>query len=303
MFGIDDAAIASVVAGGLGTLGQWMTGQTAKETAMTNLGFQQGVFDWQRRAQNITWLREDSAVQRRAEDMAKAGINPLMAAGNPASTSAPVKLDAPQLDIDAMTKASPGAAMNAGLEKTLQALTMSKDFAVKDAQIQLAQAQANKTNAEANSIESLLPGNLKLQTADVELKQNQAKSIAFDVEKLKPAEVAVKTQEIAKMLQEIKQSDFYIKNQAKLSELQAIRDRNEQLMRAQGISESNAKLAAMAVELEILKSTRDVATRTVGPRTAGAIVDVVKNMDMAKMFGMSVGDPEFVKKIGRLLHE
>ena len=34
-----------------------------------------------------TWDREDNAVQRRAKDMEKAGINPLLAAGDPAQAS------------------------------------------------------------------------------------------------------------------------------------------------------------------------------------------------------------------------
>ena len=49
--------------------------------------------DFQKRENRITRKREDNAVQRRAKDMEAAGLNKVLAAGDPASAQA---LQAPQ---------------------------------------------------------------------------------------------------------------------------------------------------------------------------------------------------------------
>lgn len=53
---------------------------------------------YNRDLQERVFAREDNAVQRRAEDMRAAGINPILAAGSPAQAGSVVRSDAPQLD-------------------------------------------------------------------------------------------------------------------------------------------------------------------------------------------------------------
>lgn len=51
--------------------------------------------------QQKAWEREDTAVQRRKEDLLAAGMSPVLAAGQGAATSSPIQVQAPQLgDLD-----------------------------------------------------------------------------------------------------------------------------------------------------------------------------------------------------------
>lgn len=95
--------------------------------------------------QHEAWRREDQAVQRRAADLRAAGISPLLAAGQSATSMAPVKLERPQntghriphhFDLSGV-----GEAM----------LRMRDDFATSRAQRELIRAQTNATNAQAEA--------------------------------------------------------------------------------------------------------------------------------------------------------
>lgn len=277
--------------------GSALQGVSSLGAGVANFFSQGANLEWQKQMQRESWERDDTAVQRRAKDMAAAGFNPLLAAGSAAGNAPVVHTDAPQIDPESVRGFGKG--ISEGANSVMNALTMSKNFAVKDAEIRNLEASARKTNVEANAVETLLPGNKKLQDADLTLKSEQAKSIAFDVRELKPAEVKLKTQEIANKIQEIKASQANVVNQQMLTALQRARDHNEQMLRAQGVSESNARLAAMAIELEILKQNRDVGRETVPGRIAGHYTDLMSKMgDPRTMAGM-LAMPDVAKAIRR----
>lgn len=144
-----------------------------KRIADQNLRFQQENQNYMRGIQQTMFQREDNSVQRRMQDLVKAGMNPVLAAGQGAGAGQVVSTQAPQNEFKPNYGQILANALNVKNLKE-QLISMKKNQALTDAQIQATNAQTNKTKSETNentwnlafAQHRLMPTNQSLPTAE-----------------------------------------------------------------------------------------------------------------------------------------
>lgn len=185
------AAIGDSINGGInatanmiGALGGLGTGiaQTVlnKDIADRNYEFQREVYNYQKQLQREIFQREDSAIRRRASDIAAAGGNPATAweTGNGAGTGAPVSVTTPQRDYYDLSL------IQSSLVQLQEAGKQFRQNRIDDATIRNLDAQTGKTNAET-ATETLRQLQIQADTArteeDREYIEQQIKGLQHDL--------------------------------------------------------------------------------------------------------------------------
>lgn len=141
-----------------------------------NLGFQQEQLAYEKSIQQKIFDREDSSIQRRVADLRRAGLSPVLAAGQGADAGAVVKTSAPQQEQRQQT--------NFNVPKSsslLEMINTIKDISMTNAQMDLINAQKESVNADVvNKLE-----NAKKIQSETNYLNNQNAALVHDFQMFK----------------------------------------------------------------------------------------------------------------------
>lgn len=188
---MDPIKIAGIVGGGASLVGEGL-----------NYFQQQQQLKYMKEAQKTTWNREDNAAQRRVADLKAAGLSPTLAAGSAASTSAPIKVNAPQVNSQAVSQATQNA---------MNLLQQKQNIAKTKAEINYTNAQADKARSEANVLQGT-------ETQRIETAISQNKYLKDSLQDrlntvIRQAETATHTRDSAEAKAQVDQLDASWKQQ------------------------------------------------------------------------------------------
>lgn len=260
-----DMDLWGMITGGVKAVTDIFTGFSQADAAEKNYELGKENLEWQRAMQEESWRRDDTAVQRRMKDLEAAGINPLMAAGSAAGNSPVVHTEAPQIDPVAASGRFSGTSR--GMETALATMSMAKDFAVKDAQAQLLQAQAH--NLEVDS-------GLKEAQTTAHVQENDVYELnhKLDLDTIRDMQQGLIEYNQRVFDRVANGNDRLLAQQARAKGERAQAEAMDELTSA-GVERAKAEAVAAGYGAQITKNELEISGATVPGRIAGAYADVV----------------------------
>lgn len=134
----DEGSIIGGVGSVVGGIGSAIQAGLGYEAAKKDLDIQNAQLRYSKRLQQQIFQREDTATYRKVQDLRRAGLSPVLAAGMGAGTGGVVPINTPKTPVPQIP----------AVDAALSAVTMGQNIDRTAAENKLLKAQAEKTNAE-----------------------------------------------------------------------------------------------------------------------------------------------------------
>ncbi|QXP44208.1 MAG: DNA pilot protein [Arizlama microvirus] len=130
----------ALATGGMGLLGGGISAYSGYKSNERNIEMQRETNQQNERLLRESWGREDNAIQRRTTDLKAAGLSPVLAAGQGASSMSPIKMEAPQGNDWGSQAAS----------QAISSALAASQMAQTQAQLKLTKAQERQVDTNTN---------------------------------------------------------------------------------------------------------------------------------------------------------